>query len=143
MDQDILNQLGDLLGRRPPQAYLDLLADYPQQLRHACRAIDDTDAEGVVADAELLISPECILALNNEARCDGLLDPEGVEYQWPDSFLVIGETGSGDYYCIDVEAASTEVIQYNHQAVEWEIVADSLSEFVEILTETFCGEDGS
>lgn len=33
------------------------------------------------------------------------------------------------------------VMQYNHQAVNFELVADSLSEFVESLIDTFCDEE--
>lgn len=140
MQQDILQQLVRLLGRRPQQEYLDTLLDYPEPLRAARRAVDETDSEGVVSEVEFVLNPACVLDLNLEARRGSLVDPEGVEYAWPDSLLIIGETGSGDYYCIDVEAATTEVIQYNHQAVEWDVIADSLDEFVEILVDTFCAE---
>ena len=135
-----MDQLVSMLGKEPPAEYVSLLRDYPDDLLTAQRAIDDSDSEGVVADVELMIDAESIVELNKEARCDCLTDPEGVEYVWPDQLLVIGETGAGDYYCLDVDAKTTEVIQYDHQAVQWEIIADSLDEFVEILLDTFCGD---
>lgn len=141
MTPEALNQLTSMLGRPPHAEYLELLSNYPPRLRAARRAIDDTTSEGVVADVELIIAPESIVALNLEARRDCLTDPEGVEYVWPDQLLVIGETGAGDYYCLDVDAKTTEVIQYDHQAVQWEVVADSLDEFVEILVDTFCADE--
>ena len=51
--------------------------------------------------------------------------------------MVIGETGSGDYYCIDVDRQEEGVIQFDHQSVSFDVIADSLSEFIEILVETF------
>ncbi|MEQ9409664.1 MAG: SMI1/KNR4 family protein [Fuerstiella sp.] len=139
----ILHQLTELLGAPPGEEYLQLIRNYPERLKSAQRAIDDSDEEGVVADAELLMDLESVLEINQEARSDSFPDPEGQEFVWPQQFMVIGETGSGDYYCMDVRGEVEGVMQYNHQAVEFELIADSLQEFVEILYETFCDEDTS
>ncbi|MCA9050491.1 MAG: SMI1/KNR4 family protein [Planctomycetaceae bacterium] len=56
---------------------------------------------------------------------------------WPAQLLIIGETGTGDYFCMDVLGDVPGILQYNHQAVEFERIADSLAEFVEILHDTF------
>ena len=69
-----------------------------------------------------------------------MTEPEGLEFFWPEQLLIIGETGSGYYYCIDVDCEEEGVIQFDHQSVSFEIVADSLDDFVELLVETFSGQ---
>jgi hypothetical protein len=132
-----LQQLQQILPADIPEEYLQLLSQYPAQLRDARRALDDSLDEGVVSDVELQIDPAAVLELNLEVRHDSVPDPEGNEHLWPDQFLVIGETEGGDYYCIDVLREIDGVMQYNHQAVEFEVIADSLTEFIDLLDETF------
>ena len=142
MSDDTIEQLTKMLGCSLPDYYLQRLRNYPAQLRTAMRAIDDSDREGCVADVEFIASLTSVLELNREARSDALVEPGGNEIAWPEQFLIIGESGSGDYYCIDVEGEVNGVMQYDHQAVEFEVIADSLEEFVEMLTETFIELDG-
>ena len=47
---------------------------------------------------------------------------------------MIGETGEGDYYCIDVDGEHTGVLQFRHQEVDFEILTDSIGEFDAALT---------
>lgn len=70
-------------------------------------------------------------------RLAPILDPEGREFRWPDQLLVIGETGDGDYYCVDSDGEHEGVLQFRHFAVEFETIADSLEDFVELLIECF------
>lgn len=137
MTSEILRQLEADLGSPVPAEYLNLLDSYPQSLKHAMRAIDDSDAEGTVADVELLADLDAVREINREARTDSVPEPGGLEFFWPEQFLVIGETGGGDYYCIDVDGDVNGVMQYDHQNVGFEVVADTLEEFVEMLVETF------
>ena len=137
MNQDILDQLASMCGRDLPREYTDLLSNYPEGLAAAIRAIDESDSQGTVAQAELLRSLDCVLALNLEVRHEPLLRPDGLEFLWPDQFAVIGETGSGDYFCIDVNREIEGVMQYDHQAVEFTECAESLQEFIEMLMDTF------
>ncbi|MGB4740278.1 MAG: SMI1/KNR4 family protein, partial [Fuerstiella sp.] len=132
-----LQQLAEMVGAPLPVEYLELLRNYPDVLRAAMRALDDSDAEGTVADVELIADPDCVLELNIEARQESVTEPDGLEFFWPDQLLIIGETGAGDYYCMDVEGQEEGVIQFDHQAVVFEVIADSLSEFIKILEETF------
>ena len=120
-----------------PPAYLQFLDAYPESLRQARRALDDSDSEGTVAEVELIADLPAVLEINLEVRADSVPEPDGLEFYWPEQFLVIGETGSGDYYCIDVEGDVDGVMQYDHQNVGFEVVADSMDEFVEMLVETF------
>ena len=138
MTPQILQQLTEMTGSPPPESYLHLLANYPDVLRQARRAIDDSESEGTVADVELIVTPESILKINLEARQESVTEPEGLEFSWPEQLLIIGETGGGDYYCIDVEGEVEGILQFDHQSVGFDVIADSLAEFVEILEETFC-----
>ncbi len=137
MTAELLKQLETLLGKPVPQDYVAFLDRYPESLVHARRAIDDSNDEGTVADVELLADLPSVLEINLEARRDSVPEPDGLEFFWPEQFLVIGETGGGDYYCIDVNGEVPGVMQYNHMEVGFEVVADSLDEFTEMLVETF------
>ena len=141
MSAEIIAQLEQMVGSSLPAAYLELLSNYPGSLRTARRAIDDSDSEGSVHQVELLDDWAGILFLNQESRSDSILEPEGHVFFWPEQLLVIGETGGGDYYCLDTESPDDEVIQFDHQATEFDVIADSLKEFVTILEETFLEED--
>ncbi|MDG1894326.1 MAG: SMI1/KNR4 family protein [Fuerstiella sp.] len=140
MPPEILDQITELVGNVPPEDYLGLLHDYPEALQSINRAIDDSESEGTVADVELIRNPSCILEINREARVDSVLDPDGTEFFWPDQLMIIGETGAGDYYCIDVDQQVAGVMQFDHHSVGFEVIADSLNEFVDMLEETFSGE---
>lgn len=143
MTIEILEHLKTLCGASVPDYYLRFLHDYPEPLRRATRALDDSDSEGMVSDVELIADLSSVLEINLEARVDSVPEPDGLEFFWPEQFLVIGETGSGDYYCIDVEGEVDGVMQYDHQNVGFEVIADSLDEFVEMLVETFILESES
>lgn len=120
-----------------PAEYLQLLNSYPPELRMANRADDGSDAEGTVPDVEFFASSSEILKINQEVRQGTILDPEGQEFRWPDQLLVIGETGDGDYYCLDTDGEHEGVLQFRHYSVEFEVIADSLNEFVEMLSDAF------
>ena len=130
-------ELSSIVGKEIPADYVRLLTNYPPSLQHQTRSQDDPDLQATVSDVELLNNQEMLVAINLEVRREALVDPAGQELEWPNQFLVIGETGTGDYFCIDVEGDVTGVIQFNHQAVEFEVIAESLTEFIEILEETF------
>ena len=127
----------ELTGIQLPDWYLSFLDDYPSVLRTARRSIDDSEQQGFVCNAELLEDEADVLTLNLEVRAESVESPDGMIFFWPDQMLVIGETGFGDYYCIDAAEEVEGVIQFDHQAVQFEVIADSLEEFVEILVDTF------
>ncbi len=137
MSFDTFSELEKLCQAPVPTACRAVLTEYPEALRGAVRADDGSDAEGFVSEAELLADPVEVLRINREVRLDSILDPEGREFRWPGPFLVIGETGDGDYYCIDTSGEHEGVLQFRHHAVEFEAVADSMDEFIELLVECF------
>ena len=137
MSLEAFSELETLCQAPVPTTCRALLMHYPEALRGAVRADDGSDAEGLVSEAELLADPVDVLRINREVRLDSILDPEGREFRWPTPFLVIGETGDGDYYCIDASGEHEGVLQFRHHAVEFESVADSMDEFIELLVECF------
>lgn len=145
MSHDPWQQLARLCSAEIPSAYRSLLGAYPESLRKIPRSDDGTAAEGFVGDVELLADLSDVLAINREARACAVRDPAGNEFTWPDQLLVIGESGTGDYFCVDTAADTGEVLRYLHCPNEFEVVADSLAEFVEMLQEAFSviGCDGA
>jgi len=137
MTPEHLLQLEELCEAAIPAEYIRLLNSYPPELRTANRADDGSDADGTVPDVELYASSAEILKINQEVRQGTILDPEGQEFRWPDQLLVIGETGDGDYYCLDTDGEHEGVLQFRHYSVEFEVIADSLNEFVEMLFDSF------
>ena len=137
MSPEIVQDLEHLCDARLPVEYIHLLKSYPSILATACRADSGDYSEGFVSEVELFSSPTDVLEINREVRAVSILDPEGQEFRWPDQLLVIGETGEGDYYCVDLDGEHAGVLQFRHHAVEFEVIADSLEEFVEMLIESF------
>ena len=137
MNPQFRQELSRICNAALPADYVALLDSYPGILRSATRADDKGDSEGTVAEVELLASLDDVIEINREVRIGPILDPEGQEFRWPGQLLVIGETGDGDYYCVDTDGEHAGVLQFRHHAVEFEIIADSLDEFVEMLVESF------
>jgi len=139
MGSECLADLERLCEATLPADYIELLNGYPPQLLCVVRAEDGSASEGMVSDVELLADPIRVVAINREVRLGTVHDPDGNEFRWPDQLLVIGETGDGDYYCVDCDGEHPGVLQFRHHPVEFEFIADSLQEFVELLLESFAG----
>jgi hypothetical protein len=139
-DQTTLNQLASLVAGSLPAEYLQLLRTYPAELQGRVRDEHQDPDWGTVCQVDLPSDLEIIVDLNREVRSCSVLDPEGAEFHWPESLLVIGETGAGDYYCLDTTGEVPGVLQFEHQPVEFYEVADSLSDFVSLLLESFVQE---
>ena len=142
MNSDAISQLENLCLAPIPPACRAVLADYPEALRGVSRADDGSDSEGFVSEAELLADPAAILRINLEVRKESILNPDGQEFCWPMTFLVIGETGDGDYYCVDTAGEHQGVMQFRHHTVEFEMVAESIPDFIDLLVECFVEGEG-
>ena len=132
-----LSELEELTGCLIPEYYRRLLADYPADLRNLTRAEDGSDSEGTVESVELIRDWADVLDINREVRSCSVEDPDGVEFCWPDSVLVIGENGEGDFYGLDLTGEYAGVLLFEHQAVQFEEITDSLDEFVQLIRECF------
>jgi hypothetical protein len=60
-------------------------------------------------------------------------------FDWPDEYLVIGQSGCGDYYAIDMDDEYSLVYLWNHEIGDFAIdeQKDSLEEFAGSLVETY------
>jgi hypothetical protein len=137
MQNHIQQELEVLCGSNLPPEYLALLELYPTVLASALRSDDGSTEDGTVAEVELLSSPGDVLEVNREVRDGMIYEPDGTEFSWPDRMLVIGETGDGDYYCLDTQREVEGVIQYRHRPVDFVHLTESLDDFVELLIEAF------
>ena len=57
----------------------------------------------------------------------------GKNRPWPDSYLVVGTNGAGDYWFIDMQNAKTELWFYWHESQEIERVNTSLDQYLDRL----------
>jgi hypothetical protein len=140
-DPEAVQILSELCDAEVPQDYLTLLQNFPELLKQVSRADDGSDSEGFVSDVELISDIREVVGINCEARTGCVLDPAGEEFCWPDQLLIIGESGDGDYFCIDTSHEHEGVLQFLHHPVEFEQIAESLAEYVDMLLETFGAED--
>lgn len=136
-----LKQLQQLCDAALPQVWLDLLADYPAELTAAIRCDSADELSGTVSEVELLKSPQSLLEINLEARSGPVLTPDNRMFDWPAALLVIGESGDGDYFCIDLRDEVPGVVQFVSQTATFEQLSDTIEEYVEMLQAAFCGED--
>ncbi|MCH2201319.1 MAG: SMI1/KNR4 family protein [Fuerstiella sp.] len=134
---DPLIAIQKLTGFSLRDDYKQLLDNFPSQLINVTRADDGSEREGLVSSVELMSDSADVLDVNHEVRSGSVMHPDGNDFQWPDQVLVIGENGEGDYYCIDSTGKYSGVLLFDHQLVEFEEIAGSLSEYIELLLESF------
>ncbi len=134
---DIFAQIQKLTGFAIRDDYAELIGQFPSQLLNIPRSDDGADDEGWVNTVELMSDLMDVLDANQEVRFGPVTHPDGHEFTWPDQVLVIGEDGEGDYYCIDLAGEYSGVLFFDHQLVEFEEITESLSEYVELLQESF------
>jgi hypothetical protein len=137
----IRRELEEICGAPLPSLWLQFIAEYPAELRLARRGDDDSDEEGCVGDAELLADPTDILALNREVRATPIPDARNREFLWPARYVVIGESGDGDYYCINADDPGGGVYQFRHLTVRFKRLTSNFSEFLEMLVEAYLDSD--
>lgn len=137
-----LKQLESLCGHPLPAPWLHVMENFPEVLRTALRSETGDISDGTVSRVELQVNLNDVLALNREVRSSTILDPDNLEFRWPDNLLVIGETDEGDYFCLDTSGDFDGVLQFRHLDVEFEELTDSLDEFVEMLIETYVADRG-
>ena len=114
------------LGVQVPAVYREFLAAYPDSLGRA-RYSDDTETGGP-KDFEMLSSCNRIQRLNQRTR-KYWSRSDYAEAPLPESYLLIGEDGSGNLYAIDTAESSGQVLEFDHELGEWTQRAPSLEEF--------------
>ena len=104
------------------------MLDYPAALQDLIRH------NGIgVCEFEFCNEPQLLAEFNEEVRCGLIYDSEGVAYDWPAEFLVIGDNGHGDYYCIAVNDPDCNVLYFDHQLGEFFEMQETLASFVDCL----------
>jgi len=104
------------LGLAIPPEYSELTLNYPT----LPAGFEDTPQHEIYSD------PERVLAANRAVR----ERPPASGAEWPGAYLVIGDSGCGDYYCLDTSRAPASVLCWNHELASFEVVADSTSSFL-------------
>lgn len=92
-NEELSNLESELLVRLP-EAYRNLLQNYPRRLTEV-----NTDGDETIAELQLIISQEQLLELNTSIR-----NPDYWffgEHPWPNHFFVIGGDGYGNRYFLD------------------------------------------
>ena len=117
------------LGIALPNAYRQLLSDYPQRLHDT--KLDLGWKQEPISDRELYGDAERIIRANvDQRRFPTPWFSDDVE-PWPDHMLVIGDDECGNYWCIDLRESCDRVLFYNHDLGGFEDDSDSLAEYVE------------
>jgi hypothetical protein len=137
----IRHELEILCNGPIPDRWVQLISSYPDELRSALRSDDGSDEEGTVSDAELLADPADLLAINREVRSTNILDPANRPFSWPVRCLVIGESGDGDYYCLNADDQDCGVIQFLHLPVRFKRITANLEDFLEMLFQAYVDDD--
>lgn len=105
------------LGVKLPPFYAAFVTSYPVLPREAAD----------IAEYDVFDDPHRVIAAN-VLVCGSL---PGLS--WPERLLVIGESGCGDYYAIQLDGGSEAVHCWNHEIGDFEESADSLAKFLEGL----------
>lgn len=124
--------LEDELGIELPADWKAIVLSYPVELLQIVRH----DGESI-ADYELVDDLNWLLQLNDEVRMEPIIDRHNMAFDWPDSYFVIGENGYNDYYLVDVNDPRLGVLLFDHMECNFEVQADDLAEFVELICEQY------
>lgn len=119
---------------RLPGYYVRFLLDPPARL---------LSCEG--SRMELSTDPERVAELNRHVRDDGGSEVtwlrEGAP--WPEDWLVVGEDGCGNYYFLDLGAAVSPVLLYDHDAGggDAQVVHPTLAHHAEAVAREYLGPE--
>ena len=112
MTDDDLDRIEARLAVQLPPEYRRFAADYPPDLDADTRNHDIFDsADRVIAETEFL-------------RVGSV-----PEMPWQSSFVVIGDSGCGDWYFLDLDEAPAPVKEWNHETASFDHVAASINDW--------------
>ena len=121
------------LGVLLPSHYRRFLLAYPQALIDA--KLDLGHTQESPADRKFTSHPDRLIELNEEVRESGTPWVGEAGDPWPDRYLVIGDDGCGNYYCLDLRAGDEGVWFYDHDAGGFERQFSDLGAFGRWLLE--------
>jgi hypothetical protein len=123
-----------------PEWWTRHLLDYPKELLAVARPDGSS-----IAEFEFCNVAELLRDCNAEVRLEPIIDAHGMQFDWPDAFVVIGDNELGDYYCIDVDDPQSPVMCLDSQLCELFEVTETLDGFIDYLIKhysaTALGED--
>ena len=128
MKREDVDRIESELNIKVPNAYRDLVTNYPEEFYEWG------------ADYDLSDSPDRVVEINREVRTEPFYG-----LKWPDRYFAIGENGCGDYYCLDLQGDFTGVIFFDHEVGQFIRKFSSLDEWwrnqlQEYLADTECEE---
>ena len=110
------------LGARMPEDYRKLVTDFPKEMVGL----------GIVRK-EVFNEPHRVIEENLRVRGG---DDSYLLFDWPATFFIIGESGTEDYFCIDIHQPHSPVYHFERLGFLFKRVAESLEEWVpEIIAE--------
>ena len=91
---------------------------------------------------ELIFDKEHITQLNNEVRSvkSTWIKGDKEETFWTDDFLIIGQSGCGDFYFLSASRSFLDVRFYDHEAEEISTVANHISEYYNYILQDLQNE---
>ena len=118
MTNDDVDRIEARLGVSLPSDYREFVIDYPTDL-HA-----DTYAH------EIWNEPDPIIDATDRVRFG-----ENPEVRWPHEMIIIGDSGCGDYYCLDLSQLPSPIVCWNHEISDFEHVASSIQNWYQEVKE--------
>src|SRR5262245_61779732 len=118
MTQQDIDHIEGRLGVRLPSDYCTFMTSYPQLSK----------AVAGIAQHEILSDARSIIRENERVRAGEL-----PLRSWPHDLFVIGDSGCGDYYCLDLSESVPAVVCWNHETGDFEETAPSLRAFLQQL----------
>ncbi len=119
MIQADIEKIESRLGVELPAEYRDFVINYPADLDEDIRAHD------IYADADAVIE-----------ATEELRKGDNPDLKWPKHYVIIGDSGSGDYYYIHTQNNSAAIYWWNQTADELEEVAQSIDDWYQDIIAT-------
>lgn len=136
MNAQDIKRIEERFAIAAPPEWVQLMLNYPSVL--AKLVLPDGC---LVCEYDLCNDADFLIELNDEVRLEPISDGDYSLFDWPESFLVIGDDGGGDYVCLDVNDAEGFVWRFDHIRCEFYDYADSVAQYAQALIETYSGTE--
>ena len=132
MNQSDVSRIESSLGLALPDAYCQLLLDFPTDLAAAFPSNRSED------ERRLFNTPDPIISTNTLVRRpDHLIDPDDPDSRWPDRYLIVGMDIGCNFYCINRNAKNSAVFFWFHEDGDFEKHTTNIRKFASELTEYY------
>lgn len=111
MTEPDVARIGTELGVAVPPDYRALMLAFPQDLRDAPY---NSPVGGRASDSLLFDDPQRVIRYNRRWRDPNELPVNGESEPWPDEFLIIGEDGGGNCWCVKLDGSDRSVWFFEH-----------------------------